>query len=95
MWRYVLYQLPVVCFMLVLAWCTLRHKTGQVSIDYIGAALLILGTVPRLLDSRWQAAVYGFLWVIGLFSGAVVVLVVFVFYSARLERRGRASFEQD
>src|SRR5438876_139243 len=49
-WRWVFYiNLPIgLLAMLVLVFLmpTLRHKVGQVSIDYIGAALLILGTVP-------------------------------------------------
>ncbi len=94
-WRWVFYiNLPIgVLAMLVLVFLmpTLRHKIGRVSIDYIGAALLILGTVPLLLGFTLAGNQYAWLspQIIGLFSGAVVVLVVFVFYSARLERQGR------
>ena len=94
-WRWVFYiNLPIgVLAMLVLVFLmpTLRHKTGRVSIDYIGAALLILGTVPLMLGFTLAGNQYAWLspQIIGLFSGAVVVLFVFVFYSARLERQGR------
>jgi EmrB/QacA subfamily drug resistance transporter len=94
-WRWVFYiNLPIgVLAMLVLIFLmpTLRHKAGQVSIDYIGAALLILGTVPLLLGFTLAGNQYTWLspQIIGLFSGAVIVLVMFVFYSARLERQGR------
>ena len=94
-WRWVFYiNLPIgLLAMLVLIFLmpTLRHKVGQVSIDYIGAALLILCTVPLLLGFTLAGNQYAWLspQIISLFSGAVVVLIVFVFYSARLERQGR------
>jgi EmrB/QacA subfamily drug resistance transporter len=94
-WRWVFYiNLPIgILAMLVLIFLmpTLRHRVGQVRIDYIGAALLILGTVPLLLG--FTLAGNQFAWfspqIISLFGGAVVILVVFVFYSARLEYLGR------
>ena len=94
-WRWVFYiNLPIgLLAMLVLVFLmpTLRHKVGQVSIDYIGAALLILGTVPLLLGFTLAGNQYDWLspQIIGLFGGAVVILVVFVFYAASLERQGR------
>jgi EmrB/QacA subfamily drug resistance transporter len=94
-WRWVFYiNLPIgLLAMLVLIFLmpTLRRKVGQVSIDYIGAALLILGTVPLLLGFTLAGNQYAWLspQIISLFCGAVVILVVFVFYSARLERQGR------
>src|SRR5437660_6469154 len=55
-WRWVFYiNIPVgIVALLVLIFLmpTLRHKAGQVSIDYIGAALLLLGTIPLLLDRK-------------------------------------------
>jgi EmrB/QacA subfamily drug resistance transporter len=93
-WRWVFYvNIPIgILAMLVLVFLmpTLRHKTGRVSIDYIGAALLILGTVPLLLGFTLAGNQYAWLspQVIGLFSCAVLVLVMFVFYSTRLERQG-------
>jgi len=94
-WRWVFYiNIPVgIVALLVLIFLmpTLRHKAGQVSIDYIGAALLILGTIPLLLGFTLVGNQYAWLspQIIGLFGGAVVVLIVLVFYEARLERQGR------
>ncbi len=91
-WRWVFYiNIPVgIVALLVLIFLmpTLRHKAGQVSIDYIGAALLILGTIPLLLGFTLVGNQYAWLspQIIGLFGGAVVVLIVLVFYEARLER---------
>ncbi len=93
-WRWVFYvNLPVgIAAMLVLIFLmpTLRSKAQNVSIDYIGAALLVLGTVPLLLGFTWAGVQYA--WnspqIIGLFAGSVVVLTGFVVYEALLERRG-------
>ena len=93
-WRWVFYvNLPVgIAAMLVLIFLmpTLRSKAQNVSIDYIGAALLVLGTVPLLLGFTWAGTQYA--WnspqIIGLFSGSVMVLAGFVIYEAVLERRG-------
>src|SRR5215469_12951031 len=54
------------------------------------AALLVLGTVPLLLGFTWAGSQYDWLspQIIGLFAGALVALTAFVFYEARLERRG-------
>src|SRR5437660_5200196 len=93
-WRWVFYvNLPIgIVAMLVLIFLmpTLRGKAKQVSIDYIGAALLVLGTVPLLLGFTWAGTQYDWLspQIIGLFAGAAVVLTVFVVYQAWLERRG-------
>jgi EmrB/QacA subfamily drug resistance transporter len=94
-WRWVFYiNLPIgLLAMLVLIFLmpTLRHKVEKVNIDYIGATLLILGTVPLLLGFTLAGNQYAWLspQIISLFSGAVVILVVFVFYSSHLERQGR------
>jgi EmrB/QacA subfamily drug resistance transporter len=93
-WRWVFYvNLPVgIAAMLVLIFLmpTLRGKAQKVSIDYIGAALLVLGTVPLLLGFTWAGTQYA--WnspqIIGIFAGSVVVLAGFVVYEALLERRG-------
>src|SRR5579871_678618 len=92
-WRWVFYvNLPVgIAAMLVLIFLmpNLRGKVQRVSIDYIGAALLVLGTVPLLLGFTWAGVQYA--WnspqIIGLFAGSVVVLAGFVTYEAMLERR--------
>src|SRR2546423_7047994 len=94
-WRWVFYvNLPIgIIALLVLIFLmpSLRSKnTGKVSIDYLGAALLILGTVPLLLGFTLAGSQYDWLsWqILGLFAGAAVVLTVFVIYQAWLERRG-------
>ncbi len=94
-WRWVFYiNVPVgIIALLVLIFLmpTLRSKVGQVTIDYVGAALLILGTVPLLLGFTLAGNPYAWLspQILGLFGGAIVVLIVLVFYTAHLERQGR------
>ena len=94
-WRWVFYiNVPVgIIALLVLIFLmpTLRSKVGQVTIDYVGAALLILGTVPLLLGFTLAGNQYAWLspQILGLFGGAVIVLIALVFYAMHLERRGR------
>ncbi len=93
-WRWVFYvNLPVgIIAMLVLIFLmpALRSTEKKVSIDYIGAALLIAGTVPLMLGFTWAGTQYDWLspQIIGLFAGAVIVLTAFVVYEALLERHG-------
>ena len=93
-WRWVFYvNLPIgIIAMLVLIFLmpTLRGAEKKVSIDYTGAALLIAGTVPLLLGFTWAGTQYAWLspQIIGLFAGAILVLIAFVIYEALLERRG-------
>jgi MFS family permease len=93
-WRWVFYvNLPIgIAALLVLIFLmpTLRGRVKDVSIDYVGAALLVLGTVPLLLGFTWAGSQYDWLSVqiIGLFAGAFVALVSFIIYEAWLERRG-------
>ncbi len=92
-WRWVFYvNLPIgIAALLVLIFLMPPLRTGatQVSIDYIGAALLIIGTVPLLLGFTWAGTQYAWLSppIIGMFALAVVALVAFVLYEAWLERR--------
>ena len=94
-WRWVFYiNVPTgIAAMLVLIFLmpTLRSTARQVFIDYIGAALLILGTVPLLLG--FTLAGTQFAWfspqITGLFGGALIVLTIMVIYAARLERQGK------
>ncbi len=94
-WRWVFYiNVPVgivALLVLIFAMPTLRSKVGQVTIDYVGAALLILGTVPLLLGFTLAGNQYAWLspQILGLFGGAAVALIALVFYAARLERRGK------
>ncbi|MBE3560902.1 MAG: MFS transporter, partial [Ktedonobacteraceae bacterium] len=57
------------------------------SIDFIGAVLLVAGTVPLLLGFTWAGTQYA--WnsgvIIGLFAAAVLALTAFFVYEAKLE----------
>jgi EmrB/QacA subfamily drug resistance transporter len=93
-WRWVFYvNVPIgIIALLVLIFLmpTLRSKNvGKVSIDYLGATFLILGTVPLLIGFTWAGSTYPWLsWqVFSLFGGAIVFIAVFVLYEAYLERR--------
>lgn len=93
-WRWVFYvNLPIgIIALLVLIFLmpTLRSKnTGKVRIDYLGALLLIAGTVPLMLGFTLAGSTYDWLsWqIISLFSAAIVFAALFVIYEARLERR--------
>jgi len=93
-WRWVFYvNLPIgIAALLVLIFLmpTLRGKARNVSIDYIGAALLVLGTVPLLLGFTWAGSQYDWLsmQIIGLFGVALIALTSFIIYEAWLERHG-------
>src|SRR5947208_4316042 len=93
-WRWVFYvNLPIgIAALLVLIFLmpTLRGRAKEVSIDYVGAALLVLGTVPLLLGFTWAGSLYDWLspQVFGLFSVAFIALASFIIYEAWLERRG-------
>ncbi len=93
-WRWVFYvNLPIgIAALLVLIFLmpTLRGKnTGKASIDYFGALILIAGTVPLMLGFTFAGSQYAWLsvQVIGLFSVAVLFVVLFILYESRLERR--------
>ena len=94
-WRWVFYiNVPVgILAMLVLIFLmpALRGKNRRVSIDYPGAALLILGAVPLLLGFSLAGSQYAWLspQIIGLFAIAVVMGTVLIVYTARLERSGK------
>jgi EmrB/QacA subfamily drug resistance transporter len=93
-WRWVFYvNVPVgilAMLFLIFLMPSLRSSTKQVSIDYVGAALLILGTVPLLLGFSLAGTQYGWLspQTTGLFGMSVIMLSVLVIYAIRLERRG-------
>lgn len=93
-WRWVFYvNLPIgIIAMLVLIFLmpSLHAKNrGKVTIDYIGCALIALGTVPMLLGFTWAGTTYPWLsWqVLGLIIGGVVVLGLFLMYEIWTERR--------
>src|SRR5438132_8812583 len=92
-WRWVFYvNLPIgIIALLVLIFLmpSLRSKnTGKPSIDYIGAALLIAGTVPLLLGFTLAGSQYDWLsWqVLSLFAGSIVFVTLFFFFEAGLGR---------
>ena len=93
-WRWVFYvNLPIgIAALLVLIFLmpTLRGRAKEISIDYVGAALLVLGTVPLLLGFTWAGSQYDWLspQIFGLFSVAFISLASFIVYEAWLERRG-------
>jgi len=93
-WRWVFYvNLPIgIAALLVLIFLmpTLRGRAKEVSIDYVGAALLVMGTVPLLLGFTWAGSQYDWLspQIFGLFGVAIIALVSFIVYEAWLERRG-------
>lgn len=93
-WRWVFYvNLPIgllAMIVLIFLMPALGSRAQRVSIDYIGAALLIIGTVPLLLGFTWAGSNYAWLslQIIGLFALAIAALVVFIFYELALLRRG-------
>lgn len=97
-WRWVFYvNLPIgITAMLVLIFLMPELRPGvsgqRVSIDYVGAALLVLGTIPLLLGFTWAGTLYPWLspQTAGLFAFTVIVLVGFALYELWLARRGGA-----
>ena len=68
---------------------TLRAKrTGKAIIDYMGAILLAAGTVPLLLGLTWAGSQYAWLSLqtIGLLTGSVAIIALFIVYEAYRER---------
>jgi EmrB/QacA subfamily drug resistance transporter len=95
-WRWVFYvNLPVgIVALLVLTFLmpTLKSKrVGKAIIDYPGAILLAAGTVPLLLGFTWAGSTYPWLSVqtIGIFAGAILLIVIFVVYEAYREKNDR------
>lgn len=92
-WRWVFYvNLPIgIAALLVLIFLmpTLRVNR-KVSIDYIGAALLVAWTIPLLLGFTWAGSQYDWLspQILSLLTVAVVALIAFIVYESWLERRG-------
>ena len=92
-WRWVFYvNIPigiVAVLVLIFLMPSLHAKNRNATIDYIGCALIALGTVPMLLGFTWAGTTYPWIsWqVLGLIIGGVVVLALFLLYEIRLERR--------
>lgn len=93
-WRWVFYvNLPlglVALGVLIFLMPSLHRAVQNVKVDYIGAGLLVAGTVPLLLGFTWAGSQYpwGSAQILGLFAGAVVGLGAFIFYERWLEARG-------
>ncbi len=91
-WRWIFYvNLPLGIIALLTAiflMPELRNATRQGTIDYVGVALLIIGTVPLLLGFTWAGTLYSWLspQIIGLLAFSVLDLTAFVIYEAYLER---------
>jgi EmrB/QacA subfamily drug resistance transporter len=94
-WRWIFYvNVPVgllVLPILIFVMPTLKRKGRKAQVDYMGAMLLILGTVPLLLGFSWAGTQYAWLspQILGVFAWALIFLVAFVWYEAHQERRGR------
>ncbi|GHO59606.1 MDR family MFS transporter [Ktedonobacter robiniae] len=92
-WRWVFYvNLPIgIIALLVLIFLmpTLRSKSKDTRIDYIGAALLMAGTIPLMLGLTWAGQEYDWLsWqILGLFAVALVFMTLFFVYEHTLEKR--------
>ncbi|HEU5011417.1 MAG TPA: MDR family MFS transporter [Roseiflexaceae bacterium] len=91
-WRWVFYvNLPlgvIALLTLVFLMPTLVSPAKHVKIDYVGAALLIAGTVPLLLGLSWAGTDYAWLspQILGMFAFAFVAVISFIWYEARLAR---------
>jgi EmrB/QacA subfamily drug resistance transporter len=95
-WRWVFYiNLPlglIAMGVLIFVMPTLRIPNKRVIIDYVGTLLVVLVTLLLLLGFTWAGdrTIDWLSWQsLGLFSAALVLLVVLVLYSARQERLGR------
>src|SRR5690242_2329337 len=94
-WRWVFYvNLPVgIVALLVLAFLmpTLSSRVENARIDYIGALLLVAGTVPLMLGFTWAGSQYDWLspQILGLFAGSLVGLVLFFAYEIYLEKHDK------
>jgi EmrB/QacA subfamily drug resistance transporter len=94
-WRWIFYvNVPVgllIFPILIFVMPTLKRSVRSVTVDYAGAALLVLGTVSLMLGLSWAGSQYAWLspQVLGLFGGALLCLLAFLWYEARLEKRGR------
>ena len=93
-WRWVFYvNMPVGLIalgVLIFLMPSLTRRAQNAKIDFMGAALLVAGTVPLLLGLTWGGSQYD--WnspqIIGLLGGAIIVLAGFIFYERRLEASG-------
>lgn len=93
-WHWVFYvNIPIgIAALLVLFFVmpTIRPNVGPVVIDYIGAVLLVTGTIPLLLALSWGGTLFPWISgeIIGLLVFSILVLTGFLLYEARLSRKG-------
>ncbi|GCE23697.1 MDR family MFS transporter [Dictyobacter kobayashii] len=91
-WRWVFYvNLPIgllALVVLIFLMPSLSGKGKNVSIDYLGATLLIIGTVPLMLGFTWAGSTYSWLspQVLGLLALAGLALAAFVIVETHKER---------
>ncbi len=94
-WRWVFYvNLPIgIVALLVLAFLMpmLHSRVENTRIDYIGALLLVAGTIPLMLGFTWAGSQYDWLspQILGLFVGSLVGLVLFFAYEIYLEKHDK------
>ncbi|HEY4023159.1 MAG TPA: MDR family MFS transporter [Pseudonocardiaceae bacterium] len=88
-WRWVFYiNLPIGVAALIVSALFMRlpkHRI-QARIDYVGAILLAVGVVALTLAASWGGSQYpwGSWQIIGLFAGAVAILIAFVLVERRV-----------
>lgn len=93
-WRWIFYvNVPIgiaAFFVLLFLMPTLRSNGTRSAIDYVGAMLLVIGTVPLLLGFTWAGGQYAWLsaQIISLFAVSLFGFVAFVIYEAWLAGRG-------
>lgn len=94
-WRWIFYvNVPVGLvgmMLLIFVMPTLKRKARNAAVDYVGAVLLMLGTAPLLLGFSWAGSMYPWLspQILGLFGGALLCLLAFVWYENRLEKQAK------
>lgn len=91
-WRWVFYvNLPIgiiALLTLIFLMPTLRRSASNARVDYIGAALLVAGTVPLLLGFTWAGTQYpwGSIQIVSLFVVAFAAIAGFIAYEGWLMR---------
>lgn len=94
-WRWVFYvNVPIgIAALIVLGALmpSLGSRDKHASLDYVGIALFMLGSLLLLLAFSWAGSQFAWLspQIIGLLVGALVALTLLLIYCARQERRGR------
>jgi len=89
-WRWVFYiNLPVAVLALIAIFFALPSVRSEerVKLDWWGSVWLVLGLVPMLLAFTWAGSkfAWGSTQIIGLFTMAIVFLILFVFTERRAE----------